>query len=269
MKPQNYVVCSTVRSGSTLLCKTLEQLGSCGRPEEYFHRHTIRRLKLDNNPKAFFKYCQEIVQQGQLEQSDSLRSEPFGLKLHWWQLLDFLRLARQSPRFASHSDIEILNTIFPNLTFIYLHRGDIVAQAVSAAIATQTGQWERLSKNESDRPTAWNKPIKFQPWRIYEWDKALREHNASWQTFFRNNSITPHEIVYEDLISAFPPQMNRLLQTLKVDANVASADLNAPTQRQGNQINQQFISTYRRWPRPLLKALYRLYRLIKSQEVSS
>ena len=32
----HYMICSTVRSGSTLLCKTLESLGGFGYPEEYF-----------------------------------------------------------------------------------------------------------------------------------------------------------------------------------------------------------------------------------------
>ncbi|MBF2097066.1 MAG: hypothetical protein IGQ88_01650 [Gloeomargaritaceae cyanobacterium C42_A2020_066] len=34
---KSYIICSTQRSGSTLLSKTLTQLGDCGKPDEYFN----------------------------------------------------------------------------------------------------------------------------------------------------------------------------------------------------------------------------------------
>ena len=83
MPANNYLICSTVRSGSTLLCKTLEQLDGCGNPQEYFHRHLVKKLKLNNNPQKFLEYCDGIVQKG-IDNHGT-----FGIKMHWYQLVDF------------------------------------------------------------------------------------------------------------------------------------------------------------------------------------
>ena len=140
MQASNYLVCSTVRSGSTLLCKTLEQFDGFGKPQEYFHRHLVRKLRLNNNPQKFLEYCDDIVREG-IENHGT-----FGMKMHWWQLIDFLGLARQCPHLKERTNLEILSILFSNLKFIYLWRNDIEAQAISAAIASQTGEWEKLNQ---------------------------------------------------------------------------------------------------------------------------
>lgn len=251
--PTNYMVCSTVRSGSTLLCKTLGSIKNCGQPEEYFHRHTIRRLKLNHNPDTFLSYCQTIYQQ-------SLRhSGCFGIKMMWPQLVDFLTLAHQSPQFKTASDREILNHLFPNLTFIYLRRQDSVAQAVSAAIATQTGQWEKSTST----PQTTTRPIKFQPWHIYEWDNALKEHNAAWQTFFTQNNITYHSLTYEKLTQSFTSEISALLRYINSPIQLKSETLTLPTQKQANARNQTLIRDYKQLPKPLLAIIHSLYRQLK------
>lgn len=257
-KPKNYMVCSTVRSGSTLLCKTLEQLEGGGQPQEHFHRHTIQRLKLDHNPDAFLRYCQTIFE-------DSLAEHRvFGIKMHWWQLFDCLRLARQSPRFEPQSDLDILNSLFPDLRFIYLQRRDVIAQAVSAAIATQTGRWEKLkpSSGKSTKP-AQEKPLKFQPWRIYEWHQALKSHHQSWQDFFADHHLAHHNIIYEDLVDAFIPQMARAMDYIGIDETGQLDQLEIPTRRQATQTNQRFINYYTLMPEPLSAMIYRLYRQLR------
>ena len=184
MEPKSYIICSTVRSGSTLLCNSLGQLDGYGQPEEYFHRHTIKRLNLNLHPDKFLAYCQSISQEA------FNRHGVFGIKMHWWQMFDFLNLARQSPHLKEKQDLEILNMLFPNPKFIYLWREDIIAQAISAAIALQTGQWENPRKSEP-KPGVQTKKnpqkfrIKFQPWKIYEWETSLRVQNQAWQQFLQ------------------------------------------------------------------------------------
>ncbi|MEO1633997.1 MAG: Stf0 family sulfotransferase [Cyanobacteria bacterium J06631_9] len=254
MKANNYIVCSTVRSGSTLLCKTLAQLTGCGQPKEYFHRHTIERLQLDNNPERFLSYCQEIVQESALSQS------AFGMKMHWHQLLDCLRLARQSSELSHCSDLEIINALFPKVTFIYLRRRDVIAQAVSAAIATQTGRWEKPTHRPEPASTT---PIKFQPWRIYEWDQALRSQYQLWQQFFSTYQLPHYEITYEDLVANFPTEISNILSYINYPSNAFSQEfsqgLSIPTKRQGNQTNQKFIRYYTLLPRPVSAMIFRLY----------
>ncbi|MEM9161529.1 MAG: Stf0 family sulfotransferase [Cyanobacteria bacterium P01_F01_bin.4] len=260
-QPKNYMVCSTVRSGSTLLCKTLEQLDGGGQPQEYFHRHTLQRLNLDHNPDAFLRYCHTIFEESLTKHG------VFGLKMHWWQLFDFLRLARQSPRFEHQSDLDILNSLFPDLSFIYLQRRDIVAQAVSAAIASQTGQWEKFkhSSSKGTKPVK-AKPLKFQPWRIYEWHQALKAHNQFWQDFFIENHLEHHDIVYEDLVEAFPQEITSVTDYIGIHDSKLLEGIEIPTQRQFTPTNQRFINYYTRMPKPLSAMLYQLYRQLRPMQ---
>lgn len=248
----NYIVCSTVRSGSTLLCKTLERLGGFGHPEEFFHCHTLRKLKLDNHPDDFLNYCQFIRKES---------ADRFGIKMHWWQLFDFLRLARQSSQFREREDLEILNMLFPDLRFIYLWRRDVISQAVSAAIASQTNQWEKTSR--AQKPAT----IKFQPWKIYEWEQSLKDQNQCWKTFFQENHLHYYEITYEDLVESFTKEttnvINHIDGELGGEQRWEAPQLEMPIQRQSNSTNKTFISYYSRLPKPLVGASYQLYRQLK------
>lgn len=247
MKKTSYIVCSTVRSGSTLLCKTLENLNEFGHPEEYFHRHTLQKLNLENHPDKFLDYCHSIYN----------LTNSFGIKMHWWQLLDFLKLARQSPQFEQKGDWEILDTLFPNLNFIYLWRRGVESQAVSAAIASQTGQWEKSYGDQT--PT---KSIKFKPWKIYEWEKSLQDQNRCWRQFFRDNHLNYYEIIYEDLVESFSQEIANVIAHIGVEQGHTN-QLEMPTQRQSDATNQRFISYYTLIPKPLLNILYQLYRQSK------
>jgi Stf0 sulphotransferase len=61
---QSYLVCSTGRSGSTLLCKTLEKLGCCGNPEEFFHNELVKTIAQNNDLDSFVDYCNSIFEKG-------------------------------------------------------------------------------------------------------------------------------------------------------------------------------------------------------------
>jgi len=247
----NYMICSTVRSGSTLLCKTLERSGGFGHPEEYFHRHRLKTLNLEVSADVFLDYCHKILTQNS--------PEHFGLKMHWWQLMDFLALARQFPQFKEKGDVEILNAIFPDLKFIYLQRRHVVSQAVSAAIASQTGQWEK-----SHAPA---RPLKFQPWKIYEWEQSLVAQNQQWQAFFQDNHLDYYPLTYETLVASFSEEMSNVMAYLNPDLssahNQSTMPVSMPTQRQSNLTNQRFVRYYQRMPQPLSHLLYRLYRQLK------
>ncbi|MEM9809295.1 MAG: Stf0 family sulfotransferase [Cyanobacteria bacterium P01_D01_bin.56] len=242
----NYIICSTVRSGSTLLCKTLESLDDFGYPEEYFHVHRLRKLKLDSSPDDFLKYCDSIFTKSE--------SDRFGIKMHWWQLMDFLALARQSSQVEDKRDLDILNAIFPNLKFIYLWRRDVASQAVSAAIASQTGQWEKSLQS---------KPAKFQPWKIYEWEQSLEEQNRYWQTFFQDNHLSYYEITYEDLVASFAQEITQVINHIDGQQDQPVKPLKMPTQRQSNVTNRRFLAYYRLIPKPLLNSLFQLYCQLK------
>src|SRR5438309_9224996 len=49
---RSYLVCATPRSGSTLLCETLEATGVAGRPREYFEE--LKETGVPRRPREYF-----------------------------------------------------------------------------------------------------------------------------------------------------------------------------------------------------------------------
>ena len=261
MPTPNYLVCSTVRSGSTLLCKTLEKLDECGKPQEYFHRHLVKKLKLQNNPQKFLEYCDCIVREG-IDNHGT-----FGIKMHWYQLVDFFDLARQCSHLTEKTNLEILNILFSNLKFIYLWRSDIEAQAISAAIASQTGVWEKSNQSLAEKPeknkktpkTAMAKTIKFQPWKIYEWERSLQYQNQCWQRFFTDNHLKYHEMNYENLVESFNDEVIKVVNYVGASFKDGCINIVMPTKRQSDAFNTRFMAYYKMLPKLFLAAIYWVY----------
>lgn len=266
MPPRTYIVCSNIRAGSTLLCKTLEQLENYGQPSEFFHPHIVKKLQLEDHPDRFQNYCDTILQESLVNHG------VFGIKLHWYQMCDVLKLARQSDCFNDKSDMDILNTLFLNPKFVYIWRRDVTAQAISAVIAFQTGQWEMIKTIQSENPshtdqaiaTSTPKKIKFQPIRIYEWEKFLQTQNQCWQDFFTHNLLPHHEVVYETLIDSFTSEINRVVSYLDVEKEKELHDIEMPTQQQSNQVNQRFMHDYQGLSKSQLEFFYQIYRIRNS-----
>lgn len=256
---QSYIVCSTGRSGSTLLCKTLKKLECCGNPEEYFHHNDTKRLGLKGNPDKFIGYCNSVLQEG------LTANGIFGIKMHWWQMYDFLKIARESDLFTEKTDIEILNSVFPNLKFIYISREDMVAQAVSTTIALQTGEWRKGVNSKNKESIKKNKVqsknssvLKFQPLKIYRWEQSFKDQNRRWKEFFSENNLDYYELTYGKLTSNFEQEMKNIINFLDIDENSIENKITMATKKQSNNVNQRFIRYYNILPKLLVKVFYKI-----------
>ena len=115
-----YVVCTTMRSGSGLLCHGLRGTGLAGVPAEYFHPRQRARL-------AERWRCSDTTA-GYIRELRARRSGPngvFGLKLHSHQM----------------RNLDALDSLLPGAGYVRLRRRDIDAQAVSLWTALQTRQF--------------------------------------------------------------------------------------------------------------------------------
>ncbi|NES07696.1 MAG: hypothetical protein F6K22_35865 [Okeania sp. SIO2F4] len=256
---QSYIVCSTGRSGSTLLCRTLKQFNHCGNPEEYFHHYKIKQFKLKGEPDNFISYFNSVVQEG-------TTNGIFGMKMHWWQMYELIKLAKESPLFEKKKDIEILNSLFPNLKFIYIWRQDMIAQAVSTIIALQRKVWNINSSNSTNEPNLkkevnLNKTdtvLKFQPLSIYKWEQKFQDQNRRWKIFFKENNLNYYEVTYENLTSCFEEEIKNVLEFLGIDKTLIPKEIKMATQKVSTDINQKYIDYYKMFPKLLLKALNKL-----------
>jgi LPS sulfotransferase NodH len=128
-----YVVCSTPRSGSGLLCRGLAATRQLATPLEYL------------NPELRMVFAERWGSGPTLDAYlDALHARRttatgvFGLKMHWTQL-------EQAAIEAGASPAELLERVAPSSQLVRITRQDRVAQAVSLWRAGRSGVWSPVS----------------------------------------------------------------------------------------------------------------------------
>lgn len=186
----NYIVCSTPRSGSNLLCLTLKEMG-IGAPDEYFNRRKksgnllVPRTELTEH--SIRNYCLKILEENK-------KGGVFGMNLHLSQMDDFPELWTALP------------TLFPGSRYLYLTRKDLFRQAISHTIAHQTGAW-----SSEILPTAL--PF-YHPKEVRERLQTLTQEMERWEEFFRRHHLSPLRIFYEELEHNFEKTLSEIIHSL-------------------------------------------------------
>ncbi|MCV6638224.1 Stf0 family sulfotransferase [Candidatus Albibeggiatoa sp. nov. NOAA] len=196
MQPQvKYVVCSTGRSGSFLLCRQLfnSQLGI---PQEYFnpnHQELISsRLGIPSaNNHDYLAF---------LLSHRTTANHVWGMKLHWHQY--------------QNKQLFIDNHLLDSdVKYIFLYRDDLVAQAISYHLSFVTGCWG-FDETQTSVP---HKVDFYDLAHIEKCYQRLIEGNEGWKTFFKQKNIEPLRIKYEDFIQNQPHHMRKIVDFLGVD----------------------------------------------------
>ena len=246
---RTYIVCSTGRTGSSLLTSTLVSLGCCGRPIEYFHQKRLREQGIFDDPNRLPDYVSHLLI------NESKPNGVFGTKMHWEQFEVFINLAQKSLEFQNQNDLNIIHTLFPNPIFIFIRRRNTVKQAISRAIAMQTNIWG--IKRNHDKPQHRGKLI-FNPLQIYKHKKNIENANDEWRNFFERHSLDFIEIIYEELIDSFEKTIKEVVAFIGINSSTISSEIHMMRQKQGNDINERWYKYYERIPESFLNILYKL-----------
>jgi trehalose 2-sulfotransferase len=195
----NYMVCicSSPRSGSTLLADVLRQTNLLGVPMEYLNEDYFEQWNCPDPTVSkidrFGLYLSNIIPK---------RTTPngvFGIKTHFFQLLHAWHQRKIS--FFKRFDTE-------KIFYIHLSREDKIAQAVSLFRAIKTDQWISLSNEEPDtkayssphlKKTAYdNFEYKYSFDEIYKLYRFLLREDECWEHFFLSRKIQPTTVSYEN-----------------------------------------------------------------------
>ncbi len=185
-----YVICTSPRSGSNLLCDRLTSTGVLGTPTEYLE------LNVAGNYLARRWGASNLA-----EYVDAIRRHRVGVngvlanKIHWRQLGILAKRIGAQPKdgqLAIEHHIATMDLIFPDATLVYLRRGDFVSQSVSLFKAFATGQWSSYMEARGTVPD-------------YDFDQLLGHYRAlvweeaSWNRFFATAGIEPLRLEYSDV----------------------------------------------------------------------
>jgi LPS sulfotransferase NodH len=198
---QSYIICTSPRSGSTLLCKLLAATGKSGNPGSHFHDPSIADWQRYYGLSADHFSTEHAALTAIFDAARAHgtgNTGMFGLRLQkrsfsfFMQQMDILH-----PGYSS--DLERIQAAFDNTLFIHLTRANKLDQAISLVKATQTGLWHKAADGtELERLSAPQEPF-------YDADEITRQLNElsaldeAWKVWFDREKLQPLQISYDEL----------------------------------------------------------------------
>lgn len=211
-----YVICTSPRSGSTLLCDGLTRTGRAGKPAEYFDdrpevgRHWASRLAIsDSEP-----YADQIVD------ATSTPNGVFGTKLHWTTRLAMHRSFRATSVAVAKHPVrptldDLLRMRFSAVRYIWLRRRNKVAQGISHFRAERSGLWE-LPSGACRDSVGGHEPVEFDLRFIDHCITWAARYDVEWEDYFSRHRLDPVVVFYEDLIASYDASLRNVLDFIGV-----------------------------------------------------
>lgn len=220
----SYVICTSPRSGSTLLCKLLAATGVAGNPGSYFHEPSLSDwlsdFDLAPDPSATERDVLAEIFRAAMAKG-SLDTGTFGLRLQRHSF-DFFteKLAVLYPE--SSRDAQRLQAAFGRTLFVHLTRRDKVEQAVSYVKAEQTGLWHAAPDGtELERLSPPQTPV-YDASEIRARYDELTAYDRDWEHWFAAEEISPLRLTYEALSKDPIETLCRTLDELGLEREAAA-----------------------------------------------
>jgi LPS sulfotransferase NodH len=263
---RSYAICSTPRSGSTLLCELLKSTGVAGRPEEYFEAcadtglpphprdylaglaATDAGIRDDKRPPHAPEYSDLRGLASYREHLDrtfargTTANGVFATKLMWRQLTHVQALACELPEYDRLPPAEVLGRLLGDPAYVWMRRRDKVRQAISLWRALQTRIWRREQRPENDRAPA----PEYSFAGIDHLAIALQNDDRSWERYFETTGAAPLTIVYEDDLEPDPAgTTERVLDHIGISVPLGWRP-SEPTARQADELSERWLDAYHR-----------------------
>ncbi|MDW9635482.1 sulfotransferase [Sinorhizobium meliloti] len=245
-KFDSYVICTSPRSGSTLLCKLLAATGISGNPGSYFHRPSIAEWL------AYF----ELAADASRPEADILATifraaiakgsrdtGMFGLRLQRHSFDFFVqKLAVLHPE--GSGDLQRIEAAFGRTLFLHLTRLDKVEQAVSLVKAEQTGLWHAAPDGtELERTAPPSAPV-YNSDEIRTWYERFAAYDRAWNDWFEMQGIEPFRIAYEALSADPLGSLRKVLSRLGLKCGAASG-ITPGVEKLADATNHEWATRFR------------------------
>jgi LPS sulfotransferase NodH len=200
---KKYIVLSTPRSGSTLLCSALHNSKLAGVPFEYFHYSLLDKI---GNPEKSLRNLYLYFHNLQYRRTS--HNGVFGIKLHF---LQYDRLFGND----SHG----FDFLLKFDKFILTYRRDKILQAISSILAIENNVWSR--NTESANGIVGRDFTSADITAISNYIQDMETQEQAWRNICHQLGIQPLEVAYEDLEADHSTEFDRICNYLDI-ANLTS-----------------------------------------------
>lgn len=241
-----YIICTSPRSGSTLLCHMLAATGICGVPDSHIHAPSVDAWLEDHGLTAeAHDSAQQTLAAALQAAQDAGRGagDIFGLRLQRHSA-PFLLDALRSRHPGLPGDRAVIEAEFGPTRFIYLARASKLDQAISYVKACQSGLWHKAPDGrEIERLSPPRAPL-YDRKAIAEQIALFDTYEAEWRAWFAREAINPLCLDYDALSRDPAGTLARVLGHLGLPAAVAS-EIVPPVARLSDDINRAWAARYR------------------------
>lgn len=241
-----YILCTSPRSGSTLLCRMLAATGLAGKPNSHFHAPSLARWLQVYGLECNAFSSERAALQGVLDAAIARgRGETpcFGLRMQRGSFAYFMdQLAQLFP--DCPTDRARLEAAFGPLSFLHLSREDQLAQAVSRVRAEQSGLWHAHADGSELERTAPPAPLCYDHGAIAAHLAELVRFEEDWRAWFARERITPLRLSYERLAEDPLSVLAQVLEHLGLDP-AAAENVEIPTARLADAESAAWTARFR------------------------
>jgi trehalose 2-sulfotransferase len=241
----SYVICTSPRSGSTLLCKMLAATGVAGNPASYFYDPSVEEWRADMGVEmpesatereildAVFRAVKERGRNG--TGLFGLRQQAHGLA--------FLceKMAVLYPQGATDSDR--FKQAFGKTLFVHLTRPDKIDQAVSYLKAKQTGLWHSAPDGSELERTAPHCEPTYNGEALRECVKTMIAYDHDWNNWFLHEGIEPLHISYDDLADDPVKTLRHILGRLGLD-QIAADGITPGVRKLADETSREWVARF-------------------------
>ncbi|MBL1437933.1 MAG: sulfotransferase [Rhodobacteraceae bacterium] len=235
----SYIICTSPRSGSTLLCKLLAETGKSGNPNSHFHNPSLASwLETYGFHNSEFSTEQDALSAifDAARTRGTANTGIFGLRMQRTSF-DFFMQQTAALFPGLQGDAERIQAAFGHTLLIYLTRPNKLDQAISRVKATQTGLWHMAADgSELERQSEPKKPH-YDADAISHHLAELSELDDAWKTWFKRERLKPLIISYDDLSSNPRKTLGVILNALGLKNSTAQS-LIPPTKKLADEVNR-------------------------------
>lgn len=243
---QSYIICTSPRSGSTLLCRLLREVGDAGFPGSHFHEPSLEKwlgeYGFRKDQFSVPKDALMAVFQAAKEYGKG-KSNIFGLRLQRHSFGFFIeQLSVLYPSLPD--DKSRINAAFGNTLFIHLTRENKLDQAISYVRAEQSGLWHMAPDGTEIERLSEPKELAYDATAIASQVELSEQMETDWETWFRKEGIRPLRVTYSELSAAPYATLMRVLESLGL-GHEQKAEITPPTAKLADAINRQWAERFR------------------------